>query len=62
MEYTNFVEQDYSDAASFALAYFSPELMEKGLNVAPLHVPADRVSKNNIERPLVLPLHVHMVP
>ena len=62
MEYTNFVEQDYCDAASFALAYLGAELAEKSLDVAPLHVPADRVSKNNIERPLVLPLHVHMVP
>ena len=55
------MKQDDSNATTFSLADFSPDLLEKSLNVFPLDICAGRVRENKLECALVLPLHVSMV-
>ena len=61
MEHPHFVEQGDRNATTFALADFSPDLLEKRLNVFPLDICAGRVRENKPECALVLPLHAVMV-
>jgi hypothetical protein len=61
MEHPHFVKQDDSNATTFALADFSPDLLEKRLDVFPLNICASRVRENKLECALMLPLHARMV-
>ncbi len=57
MEHAHFAKQNYGYAATLALGNFCAQFAEQGFNVAPLHVGAGRVGKQQLERALVLPLH-----
>ena len=53
MKHPHFIEQNHSDAASFALADVGTHFNEHRLNVAPLHVAAGRPSEDQFKRALV---------
>ncbi len=57
MEDANFVEQENSDAAAFALADFGSKFLKKSFNVTPMKICTDRVSEDEFKRALMLSLH-----
>ena len=57
MENAHLAEQDYSYAATLALADFCLEFTEQCFNVLPLDIAAGRVGEDQFKRALVLPLH-----
>ena len=57
MKDPHLAEQDNRHATTLSLADLGPEFAEESFDVLPLHIGARGVSKDDFERPLVLPLH-----
>ena len=57
MEHTYFAEQDDRYATAFSLADLGSELLEERFDVLPLDIRTSGVSKDEVERTLVLPPH-----
>lgn len=62
MKYPNLLIQNDRYPAAFALRYLGAELQEQRFDVTPLNIRACRVSENQMQRALVLPLHLIIVP
>ena len=57
MENTYLAEQDDRYATAFSLADLGSELLEERFDVLPLDIRTGGVSKDELQRALVLPLH-----
>ena len=55
-------EQDNGHTTAFSFADFSVQLLERRFDVLPLDIRAGRVSEDEFECALMLPLHELMVP
>ena len=62
MKDSSLIEEDYSHATSFSLAHFGPEFLKQTFYVSPLNVRAHGMRKDRLKNPLMLALHVSMVP
>jgi hypothetical protein len=62
MKHSHFFEQNNGYPTPFALADLGAQLTEQRLDIAPLDVAAGGASKDQLERALVLSLHLAMVP
>ena len=62
MEDAYLVEQDNSYPAGFPLADLCTKLFEQCFDILPLDIRTCRVRKNQLERSLMLSLHISMVP
>jgi len=59
MEYTYLPEENDSHPATFTLGDFCAKFPKQDLDVAPLNIGAGRVSEQEFERALMLPLHAY---
>ena len=58
VENANFLKQENSHTAAFALADLRAKFYEERLNIAPLKVTAGRASEDQFKSALMLSLHV----
>ena len=61
MKDPHLIEQDYGNTTSFAFTQFGTEFFKEALNVPPLNVGADGMSKDRLKSSLMLALHHTMV-
>jgi hypothetical protein len=58
----DFIKQDYSHPAPFALAHFGTQFQKQRLNIPPRDIATDGMRKNCQQSSLVSPFHEEMVP